>query len=96
MGQLLDNVISWIEKAETASSECIPFMGVDLRMDEVRSEPRFQGVMERVEHPLFGKPLPWLEDEKKEKENEKRRTPDVALGETGFDETAAIAAAAHN
>ncbi len=54
-----ERAIEFVEHAEIARSECIPIMAVDLRMDVLRDEPGFNAVMERVGHPLYGKPSPW-------------------------------------
>jgi tetratricopeptide (TPR) repeat protein len=70
----MEEALSWVEMAEKASSECIPFMGVDIRMDELRDEQRFNDVMERVGHPLFGEPKPWIEAPERPAED----LPDVA------------------
>jgi tetratricopeptide (TPR) repeat protein len=65
----VDSALEWVDLAEEARSECIPYMGVDIRMDEVRDDPRFQGVMERAKHPLHGKPRPWLKERDRERGN---------------------------
>ncbi len=43
----------YLEKAIHAQSGCIPFMGVDPRMAEIRKMPEYQQIMRGIEHPMI-------------------------------------------
>ncbi|MHC5028608.1 MAG: protein kinase domain-containing protein, partial [Planctomycetota bacterium] len=55
------SAISFIQDAEVARSECIPFMAVDPRTDVIRDHPDIQAIMKRIDHPLFGKEIEGVE-----------------------------------
>ena len=43
-----DEAIRWLEKAYQAHSICMIWLGVDPRLDPLRSEPRFEDLLQRV------------------------------------------------
>ena len=45
-----DDAIHSLEKARLERSDCMPFLRVDPRMDPLRSDPRFQSILQQVEN----------------------------------------------
>ncbi len=43
-----DQAFEWLNRAIEDRGDCIPYLGVDPRMDPIRSDPRFQKLLERV------------------------------------------------
>ena len=44
----LDQALQWLEKAYNERSDCLPWAGVDLRLDPLRGDPRFQDLLGRI------------------------------------------------
>lgn len=44
----LDQSLQWLEKAYNERSDCLPWAGVDLRLDPLRGNPRFQDLLRRI------------------------------------------------
>ena len=43
-----DAAIEWLDKAFEDSAACIPLLNVDPRLDNLRDDPRFQELLDRV------------------------------------------------
>ena len=46
-----DEAFRWYQKAYTDRSQCMPYLGVDPRLDSVRSDPRYQDLFRRMKFP---------------------------------------------
>ncbi len=44
----MDRAFDWLSKAVDEHAMCVPFMQVDERLDPFRSDPRYQGLVDRV------------------------------------------------
>ncbi len=47
-----DHAIEWLEKAYQEKSQAAQFLKVDLRWESLRSDPRFQDILRRMNFPL--------------------------------------------
>ena len=43
-----DEAIAWLQKARDDRADCIPYLGVDPRFDSLRSDPRFQALLDEI------------------------------------------------
>lgn len=53
-----EKAISWLQKAYVARDNNMPYLGVDPIFDIFRSDPRFQGLLEKVNLTSIQEPLP--------------------------------------
>ncbi len=43
-----DEAIAWLRKARDDRADCVPYLGVDPRLDSLRSDPRFQALLDEI------------------------------------------------
>ncbi|MHC5028047.1 MAG: protein kinase domain-containing protein [Planctomycetota bacterium] len=53
-----DTAIEYLHNAVDASSECMPFIGTDIRLDPIRDDIDLKQIMRGIDHPLAEKPSP--------------------------------------
>jgi len=46
-----DEALHWYEKAYEDRSQCMPYLGVDPRLDPIRSDKRYQDLFRRMKFP---------------------------------------------